>query len=215
MSACHSLRSHSLLDTVFGKIGDTYQAYCSTYKHTLWLPTMEAWDSLWIETLKQTVVVTDVEVTQDFHPEDTDHFEDLEHDNPLRLTAITSKIRWLTSENSSWGRATQGSFELHRTRVTVTVYITQPTSEHSVFCAKADKLHKLLTTGYIYLHWTWYHTTRRLVSGHRDCSWSDSWKQDQTCSGQVKRFNMHFNHRGYHVRQMLGWHWGFIVIKNL
>ena len=32
MSACHSLRSCSPLKTVFGKIGDTYQAYCHTYK---------------------------------------------------------------------------------------------------------------------------------------------------------------------------------------
>ena len=36
MSACHSLRSCSPLKTVFGKVGDTYQAYCNTYKtHTM------------------------------------------------------------------------------------------------------------------------------------------------------------------------------------
>ena len=32
MSAHHSLRLCSPLKTVFGKIGDTYQAYCNTYK---------------------------------------------------------------------------------------------------------------------------------------------------------------------------------------
>ena len=32
MSACHSLRLHSPLKTVFGKLGDTYQAYCNTDK---------------------------------------------------------------------------------------------------------------------------------------------------------------------------------------
>ena len=32
MSACHSLRSRSPLKTTSGKIGDTYQAYCHTYK---------------------------------------------------------------------------------------------------------------------------------------------------------------------------------------
>ena len=32
MSACHNTRSHSLLKTVLGKIGDWYQAYCTTYK---------------------------------------------------------------------------------------------------------------------------------------------------------------------------------------
>ena len=32
MSAHYSLRCHSPLKTVFGKIGDTYQAYCNTYE---------------------------------------------------------------------------------------------------------------------------------------------------------------------------------------
>ena len=32
MSAHCSIRSHSPLKSVFGKIGDTYQAYCNTYK---------------------------------------------------------------------------------------------------------------------------------------------------------------------------------------
>ena len=41
---------------------------------------------------KQTVVVTNVEVMQDFHPEDTDHFEDLEHNNLTRLTSITREL---------------------------------------------------------------------------------------------------------------------------
>ena len=36
MSAYHSTRSHSLLKTVLGKIGDRYEAYCTTYKmHTI------------------------------------------------------------------------------------------------------------------------------------------------------------------------------------
>ena len=36
MSACCRLRLHTPLKTVFGKIGDTCQAYCNTYKtHTM------------------------------------------------------------------------------------------------------------------------------------------------------------------------------------
>ena len=36
MSACQSLRLHLQLKTVFQKLGDTYQAYCNTYKtHTM------------------------------------------------------------------------------------------------------------------------------------------------------------------------------------
>ena len=32
MSACHNLRSQSHLKTVLNRLGDTYQAYCNTYK---------------------------------------------------------------------------------------------------------------------------------------------------------------------------------------
>ena len=35
---------------------------------------------------------TDIENMQDFHPVETDHFEDLEHNNPTRLTAITREL---------------------------------------------------------------------------------------------------------------------------
>ena len=35
---------------------------------------------------------TDIEVIQVFHPVDTDHFEDLGHNNPARLTAITREL---------------------------------------------------------------------------------------------------------------------------
>ena len=46
--SCHSLRLHSPLKTVFGKIGDTYQAYCNTYKTHARPLNMKAWDNLWI-----------------------------------------------------------------------------------------------------------------------------------------------------------------------
>ena len=35
---------------------------------------------------------TDIENTQDFHPVDTDHFEDLQHNNPTKLTALTREV---------------------------------------------------------------------------------------------------------------------------
>ena len=41
---------------------------------------------------EQLVVDTDVEVQQDFHPEDTAPFEDIEHTNPARLTVITIEL---------------------------------------------------------------------------------------------------------------------------
>ena len=52
MSACHSTRSCSPLKTVLGKIGDRYQANCTTYKYTLWLPSIEMqavpWTEVWM-----------------------------------------------------------------------------------------------------------------------------------------------------------------------
>ena len=35
---------------------------------------------------------TDIEDTQDFHPVVTDYFEDLEHNNAVRLTAIIKEL---------------------------------------------------------------------------------------------------------------------------
>ena len=35
---------------------------------------------------------TDIESTQDFHPMDTDHCEDLQHNNPTKLKALTLEV---------------------------------------------------------------------------------------------------------------------------
>ena len=40
----------------------------------------------------QTTTDTDVEDTQDFHPVETDHFEDLGHNNPPKLMALTREL---------------------------------------------------------------------------------------------------------------------------
>ena len=62
----------------------------------LWLPTMEAWDNPWID-LDVTgegheTTDTNIENTQDLHPVDTNHFEDLQHNNPAKLTALTREV---------------------------------------------------------------------------------------------------------------------------
>ena len=97
MSACCNLRSHSPLKTVLGRIGDTYQAYCNTYKthamathHGGLEQPLDRVTNMTRE--EQPVVDTNIEVPQDFNPEGTDHFEDLEHNNPARLTAITREL---------------------------------------------------------------------------------------------------------------------------
>ena len=82
MSAHCSLRSCSPLKTVFGKIGDTYQAYCNKYKtHTmathhggLGQPLDSNID---VTRGAHEAIDTDIEDMQGFHPVDTDHLGDL------------------------------------------------------------------------------------------------------------------------------------------
>ena len=97
MSACCILRSHSPLKTVIGKIGDTYQAYCNTYRtHTMTTHHGNLGQQLDgdINVTREAheATDTDIEDTQDFLPVETDHFEDLEHYNPTRLTAFTMEL---------------------------------------------------------------------------------------------------------------------------
>ena len=80
MSAHHSLRSSSPLKAVFWKLGDTYQAYCNTYK-THAMPTHHGTSG---QPLDRDIDVNvdahkttdfDIENTQDYHPVDTDQFQ--------------------------------------------------------------------------------------------------------------------------------------------
>ena len=94
MSACHSLRSHSPLKTLFGKIGDTYQAYCNTYiPHAMATHHKGSGSPVDrdIDMTRETQYTadTDIEDTWDFNTVETAHFEDLEHKNPTKLTALT------------------------------------------------------------------------------------------------------------------------------
>ena len=97
MSAHQNLRLCSLLKTVLGRLGDTYQAYCNTYKtHTK--ATHHGGSGQPLDRVtdmsreEQPVMDTNVELQQDFHPEDTDQFENLEHKNPNRLHVITREL---------------------------------------------------------------------------------------------------------------------------
>ena len=62
----------------------------------LWVPVIEAQETPWIDTevTREThkTTDTDIENTQDFHPVETDHFVDLQHNNPVKLTAFTSEV---------------------------------------------------------------------------------------------------------------------------
>ena len=139
MSAHCSLRLHSPLKTVFGKIGDTYQAYCNTFK-THAVATHYA-GSAWpldrdIDVTRETqkTADTNIEDTQDFNtvvtlnePEEIDHCEDLKYNHPTKLTALTREIDEFRM-SSGWGRTAHRNLEPHRIQTTETLYSTSSTS---------------------------------------------------------------------------------------
>ena len=78
-------------------LGDTYQAYCNTYKtHTMVTCHAGLGQPLDgdIDVTREAHKTTDTDIknTQDFYPVDTDHFEDLQHNNPTKLTALTREV---------------------------------------------------------------------------------------------------------------------------
>ena len=213
MSACHSLRSHSPLKTVFGKIGDTYQTYCHTYKtHTMATCHGGSGQPLDGDINAHKDTDTDIEQTQDFHHVNTNDFEESDPNNPARLTLITREL----DDLYQWIQAGEGQplevlncIEHELQRLSISLHPSAPPEpledmlkqyRKSMSYPKADKLHKQFHTGYTYLQWKWCHTTRGLVSGHWACSQSVSWKQDKTCLSQVKRTNSHFYYRSSYLR---------------
>ena len=61
-------------------------------RHTLWPHTMDTQDNPWIGDANPVRSDATVDTPQDFHPEDTDDFESIEHVNPTRLAAITREL---------------------------------------------------------------------------------------------------------------------------
>ena len=93
MSACHSLRSCSPLKTVLGKIGDTYQAYCHTYK----THTMATHHGGSVQPSDRGIAAhettdTEIEHAQEFHHVNTNDFQESEPINPTRLTTIIREL---------------------------------------------------------------------------------------------------------------------------
>ena len=93
MSAHNSLRSHSPLKAVFDKIGDTYQAYCHTYK-THAMATCHGGSGQHLDRGINSHKTIDAEIkhAQEFHHINTNDFEDSETNNPAKLTAITREL---------------------------------------------------------------------------------------------------------------------------
>ena len=91
------LRLHSPLKTVFGKVGDTYQAYCNPYKTHAMATNHRGLGSPLDRDINMTretkkTADTNTEDTHDFNTAETDHFEDLGYNNPAKLTALTREV---------------------------------------------------------------------------------------------------------------------------
>ena len=91
MSAHNSLRPCSPHKTVFRKIGDTYQAYCHTYKtHAIAICHEVSGQHLDRDINAHETTDTKIEHAQEFHH--MNDFKDSEPNNPARLTAITREL---------------------------------------------------------------------------------------------------------------------------
>ena len=92
MSACFTLRSCSPLKTVLNRLGDTYQAYCNTYKMHAMATHHGGSGQPLDRDANMSRKDTDIKIPQDFHHDDTDDFENVEQENPTRLAAITREL---------------------------------------------------------------------------------------------------------------------------
>ena len=93
MSACHSLRSHSPLKTVFGKIGDTYLAYCHTYKtHAMTNYHGGSGQPSYRDVNAHEITDTEIEHAQEFNHVNTNDFKESDPNNPSRLTILTREL---------------------------------------------------------------------------------------------------------------------------
>ena len=107
MSACHNSSLHSLQKTVLRKIGDQYQAYCTTYKtHAMATHHRGAGNPLagglgiLTEDAEHADINNDSTHSSDATvalggPEAAGHPEDPVYDNQDRLTALTREINYL------------------------------------------------------------------------------------------------------------------------
>ena len=90
MSACHNHRLFSPLKTIFNKLGDTYQAYCNTYE----THTMATHHRGTGQPLDRDITPDgqDSDIPSDYHHEDMDNLENMEHDNHTTLKALTRDL---------------------------------------------------------------------------------------------------------------------------
>ena len=90
MSAHHNLRSHSPLKTVLNKIGDSYQTYINTYK-THAMATHHGGMGQPLDR-DPTLQEQGSDIPNDYHHEDMDNFENVEHETHTTLKDLTRDL---------------------------------------------------------------------------------------------------------------------------
>ena len=89
MSACHNLRLCSPLKTVLNRLGDTYQAYCNTYKtHAMATHHRGSGQPLDRDAMPNGKD-SDVDIPYDYHHEDTSDFGNVEQEFHANLATLT------------------------------------------------------------------------------------------------------------------------------
>ena len=90
MSAHCNLRSHSPFKTVLNKLGDSFQTYVNTYK----IHAMATHHRGTGQTLERdpTPHNQDTDVPSEYHHEDMDNFENVEHENHTTQKALTREL---------------------------------------------------------------------------------------------------------------------------
>ena len=163
ISACHSLRSHSPLKTVFGKIGDTYLAYCHVYKtHAMATHHGGSGQPSDRDINANETTDTEIEHAQEFHHD----FKDSEPNNPTRLTAITREFDDLCQQvQAGEGQPLEAlnciACKLQRLSISLCPSAPPEPLEDvlkqytdSMFCPTADKLCNNIATRYSDIYWT-------------------------------------------------------------
>ena len=201
MSAHCSIRSHSPLKSVFGKIGDTYQAYCNTYK-THAMATHHGGighpldRDIHLNRGNPKNAETEIENTHEFDAtvtlhdtEETGHPKGPEYNTHMKLTTLTRELDDLCQQVQEGEIQPTHTLD-HRVWTTETCYDNSYTNtswtsqgsdtalyEHFVHCTKTNQSDNLLTPGYTCFSWTWCHMVRGLVDGYRNSSRFNKQKQ--------------------------------------
>ena len=228
MSVCHSRRSLSPLKTVFGKIGDTCRAYCTCTKHAMATHHGGSGQPLDRDINAHETIEPEFEHAQEFHPINTNDFEDSETSNATRLTAITRELDNLCQ----WVQAGEGQpsealnhIEHKLQRLSISLHPSAPPEpleevlkHYTDTLCSAQKQTKFTTSLLQDILIFTGHDTTLLEDWLKDIETTTDLnigKQDQTFTSKIKGFTMYLNYRSHYIWEILGQYQGFIMIENM